>query len=68
MYIRQYNSRLYLSLLSKHIKNLSTTSSTILKPYPSYVERQLDVVINTSPGDEFVEIDHETKLKVAKPT
>ncbi|CAF2696191.1 unnamed protein product [Rotaria sp. Silwood2] len=68
MYIRQYNPRLYLSLLFKHVKNLSTTSSNILKPYPSYVERQLEVVINTSSGDEFVEIDRETNIKLAKPT
>ncbi|CAF4748072.1 unnamed protein product [Rotaria socialis] len=68
MYIRSYNPRLYLSLLFKQIKNLSTASSTILKPYPSYVERQLEVVINTSSGDEFIEIDRDTKVKVPTPS
>lgn len=41
--------------------------STILKPYPSYVERQVDVAINTAPGDEFIEINRETKVQLPKP-
>ncbi|CAF1524998.1 unnamed protein product [Rotaria sp. Silwood1] len=69
MYIRQYNPRLYLCLLYKHIKNFSTiSSSNIIKSYPNYVERQTEVVINTSSGDEFIEIDRETKVKIPKPT
>jgi predicted alpha/beta-fold hydrolase len=64
MYIR----RLHLSLISKYVKSFSTMSSNILKPYPSFVERQIDININTSSGDEFVEIDRETSIKVAKPS
>src|SRR5579871_6732997 len=64
MYLRLNNPRLHLSLFFQHVKSLSTN---ILKPYPNYVERQLDVVVNTSAGDEFLEIDRETKIKVAKP-
>jgi predicted alpha/beta-fold hydrolase len=67
MYIRLYNPRLHLSLFSQHVKTLSTITSNILKPYPNYVERQLNVAINTSSGDEFIEIDRETSVKVAKP-
>ncbi|UJR08956.1 hypothetical protein I4U23_013208 [Adineta vaga] len=64
------NSRLQLSLLVQHIKTFSTKTTTtdILKPYPSYTERQITLSINTSSGDDFVEIDRETKIKVVKPT
>lgn len=68
MYIRPSNSHLCLSLLLKSLKRFSSTSSTIVNPYPSYVERQVDVVLNTSTSDETVEIDQETKVKIAKPT
>jgi hypothetical protein len=64
MYIR----RLHLPLFPKYVKSFSTISSNILKPYPSYVERQTEIMINTSPGDEFVEIDSETSVQVAKPS
>ncbi|CAF1405410.1 unnamed protein product [Adineta ricciae] len=60
--------RLHLPLFYQQIKTLSTaTSSSVTKPYPSYVERQITINVNTSPGDEFIEIDQETKAKVAKP-
>lgn len=68
MYIRPYNIRSHLCLFLKQIKSLSTASSTVLKPYPSYMERQAEVAINTTTGDDFIEIDNETKVKVAKPT
>lgn len=54
--------------ISKFIRKFSTINSNILKPYPSYVERQTDITINTSPGDEFIEIDQKTKVKIAKPS
>lgn len=58
--------RLHLPLFYQQMKTFSTVSS-VVKPYPSYVERQITINVNTSPGDEFIEIDHETKAKVAKP-
>jgi pimeloyl-ACP methyl ester carboxylesterase len=65
MYIHLNNPRLHLSLISKYVKTFSTN---ILKPYPNYVERQADIAINTSSGDDFIEIDRETKVQVTKPT
>ncbi|CAF1286353.1 unnamed protein product [Adineta steineri] len=67
MYIRLTNPSLHLSLFFKHVKTFSTISSNIVKQYPNYSERQLDVVINTAAGDEFIEIDRETTIKVARP-
>ncbi len=54
----------YLFSNSKLIKRFSTN---ILKPYPNYVERQLELTINTTSGDEFVEINRETNVQVATP-
>jgi pimeloyl-ACP methyl ester carboxylesterase len=68
MYTRLYNPHLHLPLFFKHIRKLSTTTTNILKPYPNYVERQLDIIINTSSGDDTIEIDAETAVKVAQPS
>ena len=46
------------------MKNISRTTSNILKPYPSYVERQIDVAIHTTSNDESIEIDNESKIKI----
>ncbi len=51
-----------------HFRSFSTSPAfDILNPYPNYVERQLDVTLNTSSGDDVVEIDRETKIKLAAP-
>ncbi len=55
---------MYLRLIPKTFSRLS---STILKPYPNYVERQSEIVINTASGDDFIEIDQQTKVKVPVP-
>jgi pimeloyl-ACP methyl ester carboxylesterase len=59
---------MYLRLRLQSVKNFSTIASNVLKPYPNYVERQSDITINTSSGDDFVEINRETKVQVAKPS
>jgi hypothetical protein len=58
---------MYSRLILNSINNFSTINSYILKPYPNYIERQSDIAINTSSGDEFIEIDRETKVKIVKP-
>ena len=50
------------------LRKLSTINSNILKPYPSYTERQTELAISTTSGDELIEIDRETKLKVPRPS
>ena len=54
-------------LLGRSFRRLSTMTNTVLKPYPNYVERQVEVQINTTSGDDKVEIDRETKVQVSKP-
>jgi pimeloyl-ACP methyl ester carboxylesterase len=46
---------------------LSSSSGTILNPYPSYVERQVELRIQTSTGDETVQINRDTAVEMAKP-
>lgn len=55
-------------LFSPSIRRLSSTTTTILKPYPSYVERQVEIRINTTSGDDKIQIDRETKITVSKPS
>lgn len=50
------------------VKRFSTINSNILKPYPNYVERQTDLAVSTTSGDDLIEIDRETKQKVPKPS
>ena len=45
----------------------SRIHTNILKPYPSYVERQVEIQINTSSGDEYMQCDRETDVHVASP-
>jgi pimeloyl-ACP methyl ester carboxylesterase len=51
-----------------HLQCVKYFSTNVLKPYPSYVERQVDISINTTSGDELVEIDRETKIQLPKPS
>ena len=41
--------------------------STIIKPYPKYVERQAEIGIATSSNSKSVEIDSEAEMKTTKP-
>lgn len=50
------------------LRKFSTINSNILKPYPSYVERQTELVVNTTSGDALIEIDRETKVKIPRPS
>jgi pimeloyl-ACP methyl ester carboxylesterase len=54
--------------LRLHLKSVKHFSTNVLKPYPNYVERQADINIDTSSGDEFIEINRETKVQVPKPS
>lgn len=50
------------------LTSIRTINTNILKPYPNYVERETELIINTTSGDEFIEIDRETKTKVPRPS
>lgn len=63
-----YQRRLPRFFTSIFVKRFSTIDSNVLKPYPNYVERQTELAVNTTSGDELIEIDQETKVKLPKPT
>ena len=55
------------ALYSMQVRRLASHAGTLLKPYPSYVERQVELRIRTSTGDDVVEINRDTAVQMTKP-
>ncbi|CAF1307134.1 unnamed protein product [Didymodactylos carnosus] len=46
---------------------VSNPTGELLKPYPTFMERQVELVINTSTRDDVLTIDKEEKIQIQKP-
>lgn len=66
--LRQINLCRKMSHLLLPIANNQRWLSTIVKSYPSYVERQADIQVETSSYEETVSIDQDSKVNVRRPS